>query len=100
PPKPAEPANVAPAPPSKPVASRSCDTTPPDVVGITPAAVSNLWYGIPAVLGANNSTTASLWTRFTRYDIQELMRAPQATREQGAAALWRIMKEARCLHAP
>ncbi len=99
-PKPATPANVAPASPGKPGASPGCDTTPPPVAGITPAAVSNLWYGIPAVLGKNTPATEALWTRFTRYNIQELMRAPQAAREQGAAALWRILKEARCLHAP
>jgi serine/threonine-protein kinase len=82
----------------KPPADKPCDLSVPPVDGITPAAIQQLYSQqvAGAISALPKDKQGDLWPRLTRYNVNDLMAAPQAKRDDAARVLWRLLKEATC----
>ena len=94
-------------PPAKPVehkaakpAAVACDTSVPPMSGIEPNAISTLYYKVAKSIGGlPPDQSQDLWGRFSRFNVNVLMAAPQTTRDEAAVLLSQIDKEAGCRRA-
>ena len=88
---------IATTPPAaRPVASPSAMAIAPPTAGVTPSALSSMYYAVPKALDQlPPDQSQDLRDRFRNFNVQALMLGPQAARDTAAMQLYQILHEAK-----